>query len=267
MTAELVPDGCGANRCSCRFPSGECVRRLITLVSVTCLAVAALSRPAVLDMVLRAQEPQQVSSSPAAAAPSRATRRASTAVPSHAAPVSTPPIITTASVKGFETTVKPFLSEFCFGCHGNKGEAKNGLNLQSFESADTLIDQRNHWEDVVGMLQRGEMPPMEEEQPEDAKRQAVADWLERELARIDRVTPPDPGRVTARRLNRDGIQQHDPRPARRRPASGRRLPAGRCRLRVRQHRRRAVAVAGADGEVPVGGRRGGARPRCSARRR
>jgi hypothetical protein len=178
------------------------VRRLITLVSVTCLAVAALSRPAVLDVVLRAQEPRQVSSSSAAAAPNRAPKRASTAVPSHAAPVSTPPIITTASVKGFETTVKPFLSEFCFGCHGNKGEAKNGLNLQSFESAGTLIDQRNHWEDVVGMLKRGEMPPMEEEQPEDAKRRAVAGWLERELARIDRVTPPDPGRVTARRLNR-----------------------------------------------------------------
>ena len=46
------------------------------------------------------------------------------------------------------------------------------------------------------------MPPIEEEQPEEKRRQAVATWLERELARIDRVTPPDPGRVTARRLNR-----------------------------------------------------------------
>ena len=31
----------------------------------------------------------------------------------------------------------------------------------------------------------------------------MATWLEREFARIDRVTPPDPGRVTARRLNRN----------------------------------------------------------------
>ena len=115
MTAELVPDSCGAQPQLVVSSSGECVRRLITLVSVTGLAVAALSRPAVLDMVLRAQEPRQVSSGPAAARPSRATTRASTAVPSPAAPVSTPPIITTASVKGFETTVKPFLSEFCFG--------------------------------------------------------------------------------------------------------------------------------------------------------
>jgi hypothetical protein len=113
------------------------------------------------------------------------------------------PIITDASVKGFESTVRPFLSEYCFGCHGNKGEAKNGLNLQSFETAQTLISQRNHWEDVIGMLRRSEMPPLEEDQPEETQRQAVATWIERELARIDRVTPPDPGRVTARRLNRN----------------------------------------------------------------
>src|SRR5262249_2895971 len=41
-----------------------------------------------------------------------------------------------------------------------------------------------------------------EPQPPEHQRQAVAAWLTRELARIDRLTPPDPGRVTARRLNR-----------------------------------------------------------------
>ena len=46
------------------------------------------------------------------------------------------------------------------------------------------------------------MPPDDEPQPPEHQRQAVAGWLARELARIDRVTPPDPGRVTARRLNR-----------------------------------------------------------------
>ena len=67
------------------------------------------------------------------------------------------------------------------------------------------------------------------------------------------------------------IQQHDPGSARRRPASRRRFPAGRCRLRVRQHRRRAVAVAGADGEVrhrrpnASRGRRSSARRRSSRR--
>ena len=51
-------------------------------------------------------------------------------------------------------------------------------------------------------LRAREMPPDEEPQPPEHQRQAVAAWLARELARIDRLTPPDPGRVTARRLNR-----------------------------------------------------------------
>ena len=46
------------------------------------------------------------------------------------------------------------------------------------------------------------MPPDDEPQPAEHQRQAVAGWLARELTRIDRLTPPDPGRVTARRLNR-----------------------------------------------------------------
>ena len=49
-----------------------------------------------------------------------------------------------------------------------------------------------------------------------------------------------------------GVQQHDPRSAWRRSQSGRRLSAGRLGLRLRQHRRRAVGVAGADGAVPAG---------------
>jgi len=102
---------------------------------------------------------------------------------------------------GFETIVKPFLSQNCFTCHGNKKQ-ENGLNLQSFQSVASLVDDRDHWDEVVLKLRRGEMPPLEEEQPPEEQRQAVATWLARELERIDRITPPDPGRVTARRLNR-----------------------------------------------------------------
>ena len=69
--------------------------------------------------------------------------------------------------------------------------------------------------------------------------------------------PPEPHRV----------QQHDQGTARRRRASRRRLPAGRFRVRLRQHRRRALALAGADGEVRVGRgpRRAGRALRTAAR--
>jgi mono/diheme cytochrome c family protein len=107
-----------------------------------------------------------------------------------------------AVVAQFEKTVKPFVAEFCYGCHGNKGEPKHGLNIEQFQTADSLIEHRTEWEDIAAILRRSEMPPLEEDQPDEERRQAVSSWLRQEFARIDRVTPRDPGRVTARRLNR-----------------------------------------------------------------
>jgi Protein of unknown function (DUF1592)/Protein of unknown function (DUF1588)/Protein of unknown function (DUF1587)/Protein of unknown function (DUF1585)/Protein of unknown function (DUF1595)/Planctomycete cytochrome C len=101
----------------------------------------------------------------------------------------------------FDTVVKPFLAEHCYPCHGNEKQKKE-LNLQSFATAASLVEHGERWAAVVERLRGREMPPDDEPQPDDAVRQAVATWIERELARIDRTTPPDPGRVTTRRLNR-----------------------------------------------------------------
>jgi mono/diheme cytochrome c family protein len=102
----------------------------------------------------------------------------------------------------FDATLKPFLAQNCFTCHGNKKQ-ENDLNLESFTSSASLVEHRDQWDEVVGKLRRGEMPPLEaEEQPTDEQRQAVVTWLAGELERIDAATPADPGRVTARRLNR-----------------------------------------------------------------
>lgn len=109
--------------------------------------------------------------------------------------------ITAATETEYSKVVRPFVSDYCSACHGNK-DPKNGLNLVSFATATSLVDERDHWDLVVEKLKSVEMPPIEEEQPEDDARAAVVGWLEKELDRIDRVTPPDPGRVTARRLNR-----------------------------------------------------------------
>jgi hypothetical protein len=102
---------------------------------------------------------------------------------------------------GFDTLVKPFLAENCYPCHGNR-KHKNGLNFEALDSVESLTDDWYRWDEVVRKLRRREMPPDEEPQPPDHQRQAVAGWLSRELERIDRLAPPDPGRVTTRRLNR-----------------------------------------------------------------
>jgi mono/diheme cytochrome c family protein len=100
----------------------------------------------------------------------------------------------------FDAAVKPFLAQNCYTCHGNKKHEKD-LNLEVLSSA-VFAEHLDRWSDVASKLKHSEMPPLEEEQPEEADRQAVATWLEGEIARIDRETPLNPGRVTARRLNR-----------------------------------------------------------------
>jgi mono/diheme cytochrome c family protein len=106
-----------------------------------------------------------------------------------------------ASTDGFDRIVKPFVADNCVPCHGNEKHKKD-LNFETLTSATTLIADRDRWDEVVLKLRDREMPPADEPQPPEHQRQAVAEWLARELARIDRLTPPDPGRVTARRLNR-----------------------------------------------------------------
>ena len=101
----------------------------------------------------------------------------------------------------FDTLVKPFLAENCYECHGNKKQKKE-INFETIDSVAALADDPDVWEEVVRRLRGREMPPEEEPQPAEHARQAVAGWIDRELKRIDRTTPPDPGRVTTRRLNR-----------------------------------------------------------------
>jgi len=118
------------------------------------------------------------------------------------ATVSAPPQTRPAAASaGFDTIVKPFLAEHCYACHGNEKQKKE-LNLESFTTHASLIEHRERWESMIERLRGREMPPDDEPQPDEKRRQAVAEWIERELIRIDRTTPPDPGRVTARRLNR-----------------------------------------------------------------
>ena len=116
-------------------------------------------------------------------------------------PTAKEPVAPKETVEGFDNLVRPFVAENCIPCHGYKKQ-KNGLNLESFESAASLTDEHERWAEVVKKLRGREMPPEEEPQPPEHKRQAIAGWLAKELDRIDKLTPPDPGRVTARRLNR-----------------------------------------------------------------
>jgi hypothetical protein len=55
---------------------------------------------------------------------------------------------------------------------------------------------------VLEKLRAGEMPPKAMPRPNEAELKAVIGWIESEFERADQSATPDPGHVTARRLNR-----------------------------------------------------------------
>ena len=104
---------------------------------------------------------------------------------------------------GFEVLVKPLLKQSCVGCHNQK-LSSGGLDLQAFltQPAAAALADRDHWEEVIAKLHAGEMPPKGVPRPPADQIAAVTGYLEGEYARLDKNAKPDPGRVTARRLNR-----------------------------------------------------------------
>ena len=108
-----------------------------------------------------------------------------------------------SSPDSFETVVKPFVSKNCIGCHNQK-LSSGDLNLQRFlaQTGSAALSDRATWEKVESKLKTGAMPPNGMPRPTEDRVAAVTGWIEREYQALDQKQKPDPGRVTARRLNR-----------------------------------------------------------------
>lgn len=102
---------------------------------------------------------------------------------------------------GFRKTVQPLLAKHCNVCHSGKAKIAN-LDLERFRSAEAVLAEQELWEKVARKMRSGEMPPKGQPAPSRAEVDRVLQWLTDEYARYDRSVKPDPGRITARRLNR-----------------------------------------------------------------
>ena len=107
-----------------------------------------------------------------------------------------------AGANGFEKDVQPLLRQNCSGCHNEK-LASGGLNVTLFMDSGSLTAEREGWERILGKLRRGEMPPKGIPQPPPEQLAAFFKYLDSEFERADSRTRPEPGRVTAHRLNRN----------------------------------------------------------------
>ncbi len=101
----------------------------------------------------------------------------------------------------FSQSVQPLLAKNCYLCHSAKNKTAD-VDLSQFTAAPSLAHDPELWEKVATKLRDGTMPPKGMPRPKQADAEAAAQWITAELARAEQASPPDPGRVTARRLNR-----------------------------------------------------------------
>src|SRR5262245_20824552 len=77
----------------------------------------------------------------------------------------------------FRKSVQPFLAEHCYMCHNSK--LKSGqLNLELYQTAAAVMQNREIFETVLQKLQAGEMPPEGLPRPNEAELKALMRWLE-----------------------------------------------------------------------------------------
>src|SRR3954452_19003755 len=94
---------------------------------------------------------------------------------------------------------QPFFQKNCYACHNAKLKTAD-LDISSLKQISP--EHAEAWEKIVERLQNGTMPPKGFPRPKQADVDALMAHIRTELARIEQNAKPDPGRVTARRLNR-----------------------------------------------------------------
>ncbi|MCI0624454.1 MAG: DUF1592 domain-containing protein [Acidobacteria bacterium] len=76
------------------------------------------------------------------------------------------------------------------------------VRFDVFADQATALKEPALWETTVQKVRSGEMPPRGQPRPTLKSIRAVTDWIESQLDQLSTKARPDPGRVTARRLNR-----------------------------------------------------------------
>src|SRR5580704_8536668 len=111
-------------------------------------------------------------------------------------------VVAAVDTAGFDKNVKPILKNTCSGCH-NATVMSGGVNLAPYMDAATVLEDRPSWDKILQKVESGEMPPKGIPRPPQAQMTALTTFIHSEFDKADALVKPDPGRVTARRLNRN----------------------------------------------------------------
>ena len=102
--------------------------------------------------------------------------------------------------RDFTQTVRPFINQFCTGCHSGNTPAAQ-LDLKAYTDLTSVVRDFPHWNLLMERLERQEMPPKPLPQPPADRRQKVIEWVKAVRADELRKNAGDPGPVLAHRLS------------------------------------------------------------------
>ena len=100
----------------------------------------------------------------------------------------------------FKDDVRPLLVDKCFKCHGEK-EPEGDLNLAKFASVADIRRAPKVWQQVLRMLEEGDMPPEESPQLTVPESKLLSNWVRNYLKAEAKDRAGDPGQVVLRRLS------------------------------------------------------------------
>ncbi|MEZ6079402.1 MAG: c-type cytochrome domain-containing protein [Pirellulaceae bacterium] len=76
----------------------------------------------------------------------------------------------------FSVQVRPILERYCTECHA-ADVTEADVDLGAFSSQEDFQHQSDVWVKVRHMLDSGQMPPLDAEQPSDAELQSLKNWV------------------------------------------------------------------------------------------
>ncbi|MEE2639120.1 MAG: DUF1592 domain-containing protein [Planctomycetota bacterium] len=81
---------------------------------------------------------------------------------------------------GYASRVKPFFETYCVKCHG-PDKSKGEITLHTLRGDLSVGGGLEKWESILDILDFGEMPPIDEPQPQPSEVEAIIQWIESEM--------------------------------------------------------------------------------------
>ena len=101
----------------------------------------------------------------------------------------------------FDTEIKPFFKQHCIKCHGEGDKIKGKLDFRTYSDHAELLQDADRIEDIISVIEEGEMPPEEEPKIDEKTRFDILEGLNKTLAEAIKSSQSS-SQTPIRRMNR-----------------------------------------------------------------